>query len=458
MARTTSRSNCRLIGAAGATIAQVSPAEVCQRLNGSTEWYRGMGTQVFCRGGTAATTAAPTPRSFTINEDDIAKACQRVHGDPQATAEPITSGPSGLVLNCRMANHAGIPFVTPEDVCEAKFGTRGWMGVAGSKTFVCQAGPSDKPAQTAKTASAADGAPEAWNDVPLTEEAMLKGCRALHGPDATANPLTYAPRNAGVAGWYRAGDQLQHRRQDRGAQGCGGLPEAVGHARLVSDRLRPRHLDARQVPRGAARSRVPRTWPAAVPCGGRYGPLLREAGFPLRQPRHHGQHGDWPHGSPELLQQSRVDNPGLDGGRMPRSASRQHVRGARRPAFLSSGRPPGTPRCGGDDNDDATCVRRNTVFRLQAADGFRSNTTNGGSRSRTGALPHRSSTSAATKKAQRRAGDASARTGRRSPAQPPPGSRARRNCAPGWRRSSNPGRRSSRSGSAVALMTSAGRS
>ena len=40
--------NCRLIGAGG-TIAQVTPGEVCQRLTGSTEWHRGMGTQVFCR-------------------------------------------------------------------------------------------------------------------------------------------------------------------------------------------------------------------------------------------------------------------------------------------------------------------------------------------------------------------------------------------------------------------------
>ena len=41
--------NCRVLGPGGPTIAQLSPAEVCQRLTGSTEWYRGMGTQVFCR-------------------------------------------------------------------------------------------------------------------------------------------------------------------------------------------------------------------------------------------------------------------------------------------------------------------------------------------------------------------------------------------------------------------------
>ena len=68
--------NCRLLGPGGMTLAQVSPPEVCQRLTGSQEWYRGMGTQVYCRQGAPAQQAA-APRSFTINQEDVAKACQK---------------------------------------------------------------------------------------------------------------------------------------------------------------------------------------------------------------------------------------------------------------------------------------------------------------------------------------------------------------------------------------------
>jgi hypothetical protein len=185
--------NCRLIGAGGTTIAQVSPAEVCQRINGSTEWYRGMGTQVYCR---AAAGGTPAPRSFTINQDDIAKACQRTHRNPQATAEPATVGRYGLELNCRLVNQNGVTLarVSPEDVCEAKFGTREWMGVLGSTTFVCKGTPIDTarsdglPHKGGGGGGGGGSAGEAFNDVPLTPDAITKGCRILHGADATAGP------------------------------------------------------------------------------------------------------------------------------------------------------------------------------------------------------------------------------------------------------------------------------
>ena len=72
----------------------------------------------FCRGGTAAGGATPTPRSFTINQDDIAKACQRTHRNPQATAELPTMGRYGLELNCRLVNQNGVTLarVWPEDI------------------------------------------------------------------------------------------------------------------------------------------------------------------------------------------------------------------------------------------------------------------------------------------------------------------------------------------------------
>lgn len=192
--------NCRLVAAGGVTVAQVSPAEICQRMTGSSEWYRGMGTQVYCRAGG---TAAPAPRSFTVNEDDIAKACQRTHRNPQATALPTTVGPYGLELNCRLVNQDGVTLarVSPEDVCESKFGTREWMGIAGSKTFVCRATPIDtsepqrfpnKP-PGGGSGGGGGGAPaaEAFNDEPLSSETMIKGCRILHGADASAATMTH---------------------------------------------------------------------------------------------------------------------------------------------------------------------------------------------------------------------------------------------------------------------------
>lgn len=225
--------NCRLIGSAGVTIAQVSPAEVCQRITGSAAWHQGSGTQVFC--GTAGT-ASPAPRSFTITQEDIARACQRTHRNPQAAAEPTTVGPYGLELNCRLINQNGVTLarVSPEDVCEAKFGVREWMAVAGSNTFVCKATPTvlgqpDRlPNQPPVDGGGGSGgaAGGAVNDVPLTPEAIAQGCRALHGGNASAvGPVTvvafepiiqcntgggavthkaaeFCPRVSGTPGWY----------------------------------------------------------------------------------------------------------------------------------------------------------------------------------------------------------------------------------------------------------------
>ena len=51
-----------------------------------------------------------------------------------------------------------------------------------------------------------EGAPTAdsvqENDVPLTQEAIIKGCRALHGSDVTGAALSRAPRNSGMVGWF----------------------------------------------------------------------------------------------------------------------------------------------------------------------------------------------------------------------------------------------------------------
>ena len=196
--------NCRLLGPGGIVLGQVSPEEVCQRLTGSIEWYRGMGTQVYCRIATATAPApAPAARSFTINEEDIARACQKIHRNPQATALPPKLGPSGLELGCRLVNESGVTLaqVTPEDVCETKFGVRDWVGVAGSPTFVCKGNstvlPNKPPAgQQDGTAAAPPSGPP--NDVPLVPEAIATGCRSLYGQDATAAATSRNPasRNA----------------------------------------------------------------------------------------------------------------------------------------------------------------------------------------------------------------------------------------------------------------------
>jgi Ni/Co efflux regulator RcnB len=42
-----------------------------------------------------------------VTAQDIARACQRTHRNPQATAEPTTVGRYGIELNCRLINAAG---------------------------------------------------------------------------------------------------------------------------------------------------------------------------------------------------------------------------------------------------------------------------------------------------------------------------------------------------------------
>lgn len=192
--------NCRLITANGPTIAQLSPSEVCQRLTGSTEWYRGDGTQVYCRA--RGEKASPEPRSFTITQEDIARACQRTHHNPQATAEPQKIGPYGLELNCRLVNQNGFTLarVSPEDVCFSKFGTREWIGIAGSASFLCKATPIAKTESDRFPNKGGGGAggggggggPGAFNDVPLTPEAMTRGCKAMHGESSSASATTLA--------------------------------------------------------------------------------------------------------------------------------------------------------------------------------------------------------------------------------------------------------------------------
>lgn len=196
--------NCRLVTSGGPTIAQLSPGEVCQRLTGATEWYRGAGTQVYCRARSDEQTREP--RSFTITQEDIARACQRTHRNPQATAEPPKVGPYGLELNCRLVNQDGFTLarVSPEDVCYSRFGTREWIGIAGSANFLCKATPiatneperwPNKGGGGAGGGGSGGGPPStgAFSDVPLTPEAMARGCKALHGEGASAAATTHAP-------------------------------------------------------------------------------------------------------------------------------------------------------------------------------------------------------------------------------------------------------------------------
>ena len=184
--------NCRLLGAGGMTLGQVSPPEACQRLTGSQEWYRGMGTQVYCRQSVPAQQTA-APRSFTINQDDVAKACQKIHRNPLAMAEPLKTGPSGVELVCRLTTPTGTTMarVSPEEVCETKFGTRDWIAVAGSPTFVCKGTTTTLPNKPPGGGGQTDNEVRAVNDVPLTPEALARGCRLFHGPNATGGPIEH---------------------------------------------------------------------------------------------------------------------------------------------------------------------------------------------------------------------------------------------------------------------------
>lgn len=196
--------NCRLIGGNGGfTLAQLTPAEVCLRLTGSTGWYRGAGTEVLCRaGGAAEALAEPSTGSGLIAAEDIARACQRTHRNPQATAAPTTVGPYGLELNCRLVNQNGVTMarVSPEEVCELKYGVRGFVRVAGSTNFLCQRTPvalgqpeslPNKPPQGGGGGGGGKGPAGARNDVRMTPDEIAEGCRALNGAGAKAGPLTF---------------------------------------------------------------------------------------------------------------------------------------------------------------------------------------------------------------------------------------------------------------------------
>jgi hypothetical protein len=124
--------NCRLINANGSTLAQVSPEEVCERLTGSREWYRGDGTQVYCAADGVKTRAVavpcPQPLDEAIDGGDVARACAKVHRNANASAESLRITVNGPEFRCRLSNSAGftIAGVTPEQVCEVKTGRTYW--------------------------------------------------------------------------------------------------------------------------------------------------------------------------------------------------------------------------------------------------------------------------------------------------------------------------------------------
>lgn len=124
--------NCRLVNTNGSTIAQVSPEDVCERLTGSREWYRGAGTQVFCSAAGEKVRPTPTPCPQPTDEQiypqDVARACQKVHRNNNAAAEPLRMTVNGPDFKCRLANSAGftIAGVTPEQVCDVKTGREPW--------------------------------------------------------------------------------------------------------------------------------------------------------------------------------------------------------------------------------------------------------------------------------------------------------------------------------------------
>lgn len=176
--------NCRLINASGSTLAQVSPEEVCERLTGSREWYRGAGTQVFCRADGKKTRTLPVPcpqpDDEQIFQDDVARACQKIHRTGNATAELLRITPNGPEFNCRLANSAGftISGVSPEQVCEVKTGRRYWCH---TETAAYCRGPDyvepEKPApgpapapgpQPAPAPAPEPGAPDPGADKPST--------------------------------------------------------------------------------------------------------------------------------------------------------------------------------------------------------------------------------------------------------------------------------------------------
>ena len=95
-----------------------------------------------------------------------------------------------------------MPHLTREDVCYSKFGTREWIGIAGSASFLCKATPiaTTWPERWPNKGGGAGGGgggggssgPGSFSDVPLTPEAMAMGCRKLHGESAAGSAPTHA--------------------------------------------------------------------------------------------------------------------------------------------------------------------------------------------------------------------------------------------------------------------------
>ena len=243
--------NCRLIGPGGATVAQVSPAEVCERIAGTREWYRGAGLQVYCRRGATAQAAPPRASGDrAVTSVDIARACQRTHRNPQAAAEPTTVGRYGIELNCRLINAAGFTLarVSPEEVCELVTGRRDWYRGAGTEV-ICRgslaagapAGPGPLPAPPGPAPGGPPPGPGPGpgpgggsapppgggrNDVLMTPAEVAAACTALHGAGAISGSADFSatgdptvtcrtgggprrhvaaqvcPKVSGTPGWY----------------------------------------------------------------------------------------------------------------------------------------------------------------------------------------------------------------------------------------------------------------
>ncbi len=156
--------NCRLVNANGSTLAQVSPEEVCERLTGGPEWYRGAGTQVFCRADGKKTRAVPVPCPQPTDEQidsvDVSRACQKFQNNGNASAEPLRMTANGPEFNCRLVNSAGftISGISPEQVCEVKTGRRHWCYT--ETTSYCRGADYVEPAKPAPGPLPAPG-PEA---------------------------------------------------------------------------------------------------------------------------------------------------------------------------------------------------------------------------------------------------------------------------------------------------------
>ncbi len=126
--------NCRLVNVSGVTLAQVSFEQVCYKMTGSHDWYRGMGMQVFCRGGQAAqpdptpATAASSPGpagagdggDIALTPARLAQACGAVRGGSDAAAQLRWAHWFEPVITC-----GGVQ-VTPEQLCPHVTGRTNW--------------------------------------------------------------------------------------------------------------------------------------------------------------------------------------------------------------------------------------------------------------------------------------------------------------------------------------------